>query len=131
MFRWALLDLRTCYSANTLYLWAHTDQLTHLVLRWTTRPPLLHKTWPPRRGIPHEYRDKYLDTEWRSIDQNEAATQTQKTFLWPAWPPSTPYWYLFTHSFGPYKSASLSPLFYHISPADPAWSPVFIELWTS
>lgn len=129
MFRWALLYLRLCYSANTLYLSALTDQHTHLILRWTTRPPILYKTWPERRGLPHEYRDKYLDTEWRSIEQNEPGTQTLKTFLWPDWPPNTPYWYLFTHSFGPYTPASHSPLFTYTSPSDPTWQPVFVELW--
>lgn len=131
MFRWALLDLRTCYSANTLYLWALTDQLTHLILRWTSRPPLVRKTWPERRGLPHEYRDKYLDAPWNSIDQTEPDIQTQKTFIWPAWPPNTPYWYIFTHVFGYYQPASHSPLFHYISPADPTWTPVFIETWTS
>jgi len=130
MFRWALLDLRTCYEANTLYLWALTDVPTHLILRWTDVVPRLSKTWPKRRGIAHEYRDRYITANWRATEQNEPGLTPQKTFTWPGWPPRVNYWFLFTHVYGAWKEASHSPLFTFMSPADPSWQYIYEENWT-
>lgn len=130
MFRFALLDLRTCYHLNTFYIWAETDVMTHLILRWTDKPPELRKTWPVRRGIPHEFRDKYLKTEWRSIEQNEASIQYEKTFTWPGWPPNVTYWFLFTHVFGASRGRASSPIFYLGSPDDSVYIHVYTELFS-
>lgn len=130
MFRWALLDLRTCYHLNTLYLWAKTDVPTHNILRWTDVVPRLSKTWPLRRGIAHEFRDRYITAEWRSIEQTEPGSTTGKTFLWPSWPPRENRWFLLTHWWGKWIEASQSPLFTFMSPADPTWTTAYWEPFT-
>ncbi len=131
MFRWALLGLRTCYSNNVLYIWALTNRPTHNILRWTDTVPRLSKTWPKRRGIPHEMRDRFITAEWRSIEQNEPGLTMTKTFTWPSWPPLENRWFLLTHRWGKYIEASQSPLYIYQSPADPAYTHVFTELFSS
>jgi len=130
MFRWTLTNIRFCYHLNTLYIWGSTDIPTHSILRWTGVPPRLSKTWPKRRGIPHEMRDRYITAEWRSIGQNEAGLTTEKTFTWPGWPPLETYWFLFTHWWGKWVENSQSPLFNFGAPADPAWTTAYWEPFT-
>lgn len=131
MFFWALLDFRLCYSSNTLYLWCLADVPAHNILRWTPRQPITRKTFPERRGLPHEYRDKWLDPDWLSIDQNEAGLTTEKTFTWPGWSPLLRCWWLLTAQIIPYEPASTSPLFSFTSPSDPAWEAIWEENWSA
>lgn len=93
--RWLVLNYQQTWVDNTMVITFETDIPTHIWLRHTDTPPLMHLKSLRKRGLALMKDPYYCFVAWQEIEQVEAGDTLSHTFTWPDWYYGFEEWFYF------------------------------------